>query len=81
MRKVLVTGGAGFLGSHLCERLLAAGHVVPCVDNFQGLEKTIRYFAAQLPGPGRATPEMDAKGAAAVAELDRIVLAASQSSR
>ena len=34
MKKLLVTGGAGFLGSHLCERLLAAGHDVLCVDNF-----------------------------------------------
>ena len=32
--RVLVTGGAGFLGSHLCERLLAAGNDVLCVDNF-----------------------------------------------
>ncbi len=32
--RVLVTGGAGFLGSHLCERLLADGHEVVCVDNF-----------------------------------------------
>ena len=31
---VVVTGGAGFLGSHLCERLLADGHEVLCVDNF-----------------------------------------------
>ena len=29
----LVTGGAGFIGSHLCERLLALGHDVLCVDN------------------------------------------------
>jgi UDP-glucuronate decarboxylase len=34
MERVLVTGGAGFLGSHLCERLLASGHEVLCVDNF-----------------------------------------------
>ena len=33
-KQVLVTGGAGFIGSHLCERLLAAGHGVLCVDNF-----------------------------------------------
>ena len=33
-KKVLVTGGAGFLGSHLCERLLAEGDDVICVDNF-----------------------------------------------
>lgn len=33
-KRVLVTGGAGFLGSHLCERLLARGNDVLCVDNF-----------------------------------------------
>ncbi len=33
-KRVLVTGGAGFLGSHLCERLVADGHEVVCVDNF-----------------------------------------------
>ncbi len=32
--RIMVTGGAGFLGSHLCDRLLAAGHDVLCVDNF-----------------------------------------------
>ena len=33
-KRVLVTGGAGFIGSHLCERLLAEGHDVFCVDNY-----------------------------------------------
>lgn len=33
-KKILVTGGAGFLGSHLCERLIGAEHEVLCVDNF-----------------------------------------------
>ena len=34
MKKVLVTGGAGFLGSHLCDRLVSQGHHVLCVDNY-----------------------------------------------
>ena len=34
MHKILVTGGAGFLGSHLCERLVGEGHDVICLDNF-----------------------------------------------
>jgi UDP-glucuronate decarboxylase len=33
-KKILVTGGAGFLGSHLCERLLGEGHEVVCLDNY-----------------------------------------------
>ncbi len=33
-KRILITGGAGFLGSHLCERLLSEGHEVVCVDNF-----------------------------------------------
>jgi UDP-glucuronate decarboxylase len=39
-RRVLVTGGAGFIGSHLCDRLLAAGHEVLCVDNFYSSTRT-----------------------------------------
>ena len=42
-KRVLVTGGAGFLGSHLCARLLELGHEVLCVDNFYtGTKKNIR---------------------------------------
>jgi UDP-glucuronate decarboxylase len=45
-KKVLVTGGAGFLGSHLCERLLAAGADVLCVDNFfTGSKRNIASLA------------------------------------
>jgi len=37
--RVLVTGGAGFIGSHLCERLLNLGHELLCVDNFYSTTK------------------------------------------
>jgi UDP-glucuronate decarboxylase len=48
-KKILVTGGAGFLGSHLCERLLRDGHEVLCVDNlFTGTKENI---ADLLPNP------------------------------
>ncbi len=33
-KRILITGGGGFLGSHLCERQLNAGHEVICLDNF-----------------------------------------------
>lgn len=47
MKKILVTGGAGFLGSHLCQRLLEEGHHVLCVDNlFTGSKKNIEHMVS-----------------------------------
>ena len=44
-KRILVTGGAGFLGSHLCERLMARGHDVLCVDNyFTGRKDNIAHL-------------------------------------
>ncbi|MEQ8209066.1 MAG: SDR family oxidoreductase [Lacipirellulaceae bacterium] len=40
IKRILVTGGAGFLGSHLCERLVAEGHDVLCLDNFFTSQKS-----------------------------------------
>ena len=45
MAKILITGGAGFLGSHLCDRLVGAGHEVLCVDNFfTGAKRNIAHL-------------------------------------
>ena len=45
IKRVLVTGGAGFLGSHLCDRLIAAGQEVLCVDNlFTGSRRNIQHL-------------------------------------
>ncbi len=44
-KRILVTGGAGFLGSHLCERLVEAGHDVICLDNFfTGAKANIQHL-------------------------------------
>jgi UDP-glucuronate decarboxylase len=40
IKRILVTGGAGFLGSHICERLVAEGHDVICLDNFFTSQKS-----------------------------------------
>jgi nucleoside-diphosphate-sugar epimerase len=45
--KVVVAGGAGFIGSHLCERLINLGHQVTCIDNLiTGLEKNISHLSS-----------------------------------
>ena len=45
MKRILVTGGAGFIGSHLCERLLNDGNDVICLDNyFTGSKDNIRHL-------------------------------------
>ena len=51
MQKILVTGGAGFLGSHLCERLVGEGHDVICLDNFYtGGKDNIKHLLGQQIG-------------------------------
>lgn len=55
-KRVLVTGGAGFLGSHLCERLIEEGDEVLCVDNFftsgrQNIEHLIGHQALRTDAP------------------------------
>ncbi len=45
MQRTLITGGAGFLGSHLCDRLVAEGHEVICMDNFiTGSPKNVAHL-------------------------------------
>ena len=47
MAKYLITGGAGFIGSHLCESFLKQGHEVICMDNYStGAQENIASFAA-----------------------------------
>ena len=44
-KRVLVTGGAGFLGSHLCDRLIRDGHEVICLDKFfTGSKQNVRHL-------------------------------------
>ena len=48
MKRILVTGGAGFIGSHLCERLVRDGHDVICLDNFYtGRKENVWHLIGQ----------------------------------
>ncbi len=70
--RIVVTGGAGFIGSHLVERLLGAGHEVACLDNFDpyydpGLKR--RNLAAALGAPHFRLVEGDCRDRAVVERL------------
>lgn len=48
MKRILITGGAGFIGSHLCERLMAESHEILCVDNyFTGRRHNVAHLMSQ----------------------------------
>ena len=75
---ILVTGGAGFLGSHLCERLLEAGHDVVCLDNFgSGQRANLEAFADH---PSFTITDRDVRSPGALPAVDRIYHLASRAS-
>lgn len=77
-KRVLVTGGAGFLGSHLCERLLADGHEVICLDNFgSGQRENIKTFNDN---PSFTVNNRDVRIPGSLPSVDRIYHLASRAS-
>jgi UDP-glucose 4-epimerase len=72
MPKSLITGGAGFIGTHLCKRLLARGDDVTVLDNLKRARRTHAESLARTQGPGRATfIEADIRNFDAVASAVR----------
>ncbi|WP_083258837.1 UDP-glucuronic acid decarboxylase family protein [Halodesulfurarchaeum formicicum] len=77
-RRILVTGGAGFLGSHLCERLIDDGHEVVCLDNFgSGRRRNIEHLEDD---PKFELIEQDVRTASSLPAVDRIYHLASRAS-
>ena len=76
--KVLVTGGAGFIGSHLCERLLADGHDVVCVDNLgSGSKGNVKHL---LKNKRFKFLKRDVRKVFSVGKVDRVYHLASRAS-
>ncbi len=76
--RVLITGGAGFLGSHLCERLLSEGHEVICLDNFgSGQRDNITEFEDH---PAFTVADRDVRIPGSLPSVDRIYHLASRAS-
>lgn len=74
MKSILVTGGAGFIGSHVVDMLLAAGNRVVCMDNFDNLySKSIKKknIAAHLKHPGYTLEPVDIRNTKAVEQVFR----------
>lgn len=77
-QRVLVTGGAGFLGSHLCEQLLSDGHEVICLDNFgSGQRENIKEFEDH---PSFTINNRDVRIPGSLPSVDRIYHLASRAS-